>query len=108
MFGTKKLNEITAWHMEQYKKARKEAGCAPSTVNSEVVFLKAILNKAVTWKKLVDHLGKEVKLLKVMNEKTRFLSEEEEAAILVVCSPTSGALWKPEHDPALCPSFPPP
>src|ERR1051325_9724196 len=25
-FGQKKLSEITAWHIEQYKKARKDAG----------------------------------------------------------------------------------
>src|SRR5262245_27675925 len=31
-FGTKKLNEITPWHIEQYKKGRKEAGRAPLTI----------------------------------------------------------------------------
>ena len=86
MFGTKNLNEITAWHVEQYKKARKEAGRAPVTINSEIVFLKTMLNKAVIWKRLADHPGKEVKLLKAVSERTRFFSEEEERAIVARCS----------------------
>lgn len=73
--------------MERYKKVRKEAGCAPATINKELAFLKGILNKAVSWKRLIDHPGKEVKALKVANERTRFLSEEEESSLLAVCSP---------------------
>ena len=52
-----------------------------------MVILKAILNRAVAWKKLAEHPGREVKALKGVQGKTRFLSEEEEAAILAVCSP---------------------
>ena len=84
--GTKKLNEITAWHMEQYKKTRKEAGLAPSTINNEITLLKSMFNKAVRWKKLVDHPGKDVQLLQVVSERPRFLSDEEETKILEVCS----------------------
>jgi integrase len=73
--------------MERYKKERREAGRQPSTVNVELVILKAILNRAVTWKKLAEHPGKEVKALKGVQGRTRFLSEEEEAAIMAVCSP---------------------
>jgi site-specific recombinase XerD len=86
-FGTKKLNDITAWQIEQYKKARKDAGKAPGTINVELAFLKAMLNKAVTWEKLVKYPGKEVKALKNANERPRFLTDEEEAKILAVCSP---------------------
>jgi len=86
-FGAKRLSELTSWHLEQYKKARKDAGLASSSVNLELAVLKAMLNKAVTWKKLAEHPGKEVKLLKAPQGKTRFLSEEEEAAILAACSP---------------------
>ena len=81
-FGAKRLNEVTAWYIEQFKKTRKEAGLAPATINKELAFLKGILNKAVTWKKLNEHPGTEVQALKVANERTRFLSEEEEAALL--------------------------
>lgn len=34
-FGPKRLNALTAWHIEQYKKARKDAGRAPATINTE-------------------------------------------------------------------------
>ena len=86
-FGPKRLNEVTAWHMEQYKKARKDAGMAPATINKELAFLKGILNKAVAWKKLAEHPGKDVKALRITSERTRFWSEEEEARVLTVCSP---------------------
>jgi integrase len=86
-FGSKRLNEISAWDMERYKKERKEAGRQPNTVNVELVILKAMLNRAMAWKKLSEHPGKEVKALKGVQGRTRFLSEEEEAAILAVCSP---------------------
>jgi integrase-like protein len=85
-FGAKRLNEITAWHIEQYKKARKEAGEQPATINLDLAFLKAMLNKAIAWNKLADSPAKHVKILQVTNERTRFLSEEE-AALLPVCSP---------------------
>ena len=86
-FGTKRLNEITAWHIEQYKKARKEAGEQPATINLDLSFLKAMLNKAIAWNTLAEYPAKHVKALTVTNERTRFLSEEEEGALLPVCSP---------------------
>ncbi len=64
VFGAKKLNEITAWDMERYKRERRKTGRQPSTINVELMILKAILNRAVAWKKLADHPGKEVKVLK--------------------------------------------
>src|SRR5712692_11871242 len=87
VFGAKKLSEITAWDMERYKRERREAGRQSSTINVELVIVKAILNRAVAWKKLAEHPGKEVKALKGVQGRTRFLSEEEEAAILAACSP---------------------
>jgi integrase len=87
-FGTKKLNELTPWHIEQYKKARKETGLAPVTINLEVTLLKGMLNKARTWGKLTENPGKEVKLLKGVKERIRFLSEEEEVQILSACQPS--------------------
>lgn len=86
-FSTKKLSELTPWHLEQYKKARKEAGLAPSSVNLELAVIKALLRKAQEWGKLAEHPGRDVRLLKAPQGKTRFLSEEEEAAILTACSP---------------------
>src|SRR5262245_3007060 len=86
-FGTKKLSELTPWHIEQFKKARKETGRLPSTINVELVFLNALLHKAQEWGRLAEHPGKTVKLLRNTQRKTRFLSEEEEACLLPTCSP---------------------
>ncbi len=86
VFGQKKLSELPAWHIEQYKKARKEAGRQPSTINVELAILKAMLRKAQQWGKLADLPTKDVKPFTGVQGKTRFLSEEEETAILTVCS----------------------
>lgn len=86
-FGQKKLSDLTPWHLEQYKKERREADMAPATVNLELGMLKAMLRKAQAWGKLTEHPGKEVKPLKGVQGKTRFLSEEEEERLLSVCSP---------------------
>jgi integrase len=87
MYGAKKLSELTAWHLEQYKKARKESGLEPSSVNLELTVFKALLHKAQEWGKLGEHPGRDVRPLKAAQGKTRFLSEDEEAAMLAVCSP---------------------
>ena len=85
-FGQKKLSDLTPWHLEQCKKARKDEGKAPGTVNLDLTILKAMLQKALEWGKLAEHPGKTVKLLKNPNRKTRFLSEE--AQLLAASSPT--------------------
>jgi len=86
-FGQRKLSELSPWHLEQYKKARKDANKAPATVNLEMTFLKAMLGKAQEWGRLAEHPGKNVKLLKNPRQKTRFLRDEEEACLLAAGSP---------------------
>lgn len=85
-FRLKKLSDLTAWQMEQYKKARKEDGAAPATVNIELTFLKAMLRKAHAWGNLT--VPPVVKLLKQPPGKTRVLSDEEEARLLASASPS--------------------
>lgn len=87
-FDRKKLSDLTPWQIEQFKKARKDEGRAPGTINLDITVLKAMLTKAQEWGKLAEHPGKTVKLLKNPHRKTRFLSEEEEACLLSACSPT--------------------
>lgn len=84
-FGQKKLNDCTSWHIEQYKKGRKEKGSAPATINIELTFLKAMLRKAHAWGQIFDTPS--VQLLTHPLGKTRFLSEEEEAALIAAASP---------------------
>ena len=86
-FGAKQVNDLTPWHFEQYKKARREAQAKSSTLNTELSFLKAMLYKAHKWGNGPADIGKGVKLVKNIRGKERFLSEEEEAALLSVCSP---------------------
>lgn len=47
-FGQKELDDCT-WHIEQYKRRRKEAGFAPAIINIELTFLKAMLREVHTW-----------------------------------------------------------
>jgi site-specific recombinase XerD len=84
---TKRLNEVTPWHLEQWKKVRKEEGKAPGTINTELATVKSVFSKAKAWGKLSEHPGTSVKLLQNPRQKIRFLSEEEEARLLAVCSP---------------------
>jgi len=86
-FGQKKLSELTPWHLEQFKKVRKEEGRAPGTINLDLTVLKALLQKALEWGRLAEHPGKTVKLLKNPHQQTRFLSEEEEGRLLAACTP---------------------
>jgi len=86
-FGQKKLSDLTPWHLEQYKKHRREAGRQPSTINAELAALNALLRRAQTWGKLADHPGKEVKPLRAPAKEARFLTPEEETQILAVSSP---------------------
>ena len=90
LFGPKKLSELTPWHLEQFKKARREEGKAPGTINLDLAVLKAMLQKAQEWGKLAEHPGKHVKFLKNPQHKTRFLSEEEETRLLAAYSAALG------------------
>lgn len=85
-FGLKKLSDLTPWHLEQSKKARKEDGKAFGTINVELATLKALLHKVQEWGKLTEPPRRTLKLLKNPQRKTRFLSEEEEAQVLAVSS----------------------
>jgi integrase len=85
--GPKRLNEVTPWHLEQWKKIRKDAGKAPGTVNTELLTLKSVFAKAKAWGKLSEHPGASVKLLQNPRQKIRFLSEEEEVRLIPACSP---------------------
>ena len=86
-FGTKKLSDLMAWHLEQYKRARKDAERAPNTINVELAVLKAMLNKAQIWGKLAEAPGATVNQMKVIQKPPRFLSEAEEATLLTACTP---------------------
>ncbi|MBC8418745.1 MAG: site-specific integrase [Desulfobacterales bacterium] len=76
---------IHPFQVEQYKKARREGGTSPATVNRDVACLKNMMNKAVDWSYLQVNPIAKVKLLHEDNEKMWVLSQEEEVKLLDEC-----------------------
>ena len=84
-FKGKLIGSIHPFQVEQYKKARKEEGRTPATVNRDIACLRNMMNIAVEWKYLQINPIARVKLLKEDNEKMWVLSSEEEASLLEEC-----------------------
>jgi integrase len=96
-FGATLLHEITAHRIEQFKRERlagkwrdhNTTGAAkpirPASVNRELDAFRSILAKAVEWGKLLESPARNVKRLKVANQRTRILSDDEQQAILAAC-----------------------
>lgn len=78
--GDKILPEITPWVIESWRTKRRKAGTALTTINRDVVALRAALSKAVEWDLLAEHPLKDLKPLKT--DKTasivRYLDDAEE------------------------------
>ena len=84
-FKGKLISSIHSFQVEQYKKARRDGGASPATVNRDIACLRNMMNKAVDWGFLqVNPLAK-VKLLHEDNEVMWVLSPEEEARLLDEC-----------------------
>jgi len=86
-FEGKRLSDITPFMIERYKRTRKEEGLSDASINRELAFLKNLFTMAITWGKAETNPVKQVKLFREKNERTRFLTEEEEARLLVHCGP---------------------
>jgi len=91
-FGRQLLRDITAFGIEQFKARRVAAGLKPGTINQELRAFKAILSKAVEWKRLKVSPFKSVRQLKDDAGRTRILTPDEEARLLDACAkfPLSG------------------
>jgi integrase len=93
-FGDSLLGKINPFMAEQFKKARRETGVKPATINRDIDCLKNILYKAVEWEYLAYNplAGKKMKRLKEDNEVMWVLSDEEERKLLESCerSPQRG------------------
>lgn len=85
-FGTLRLSEIKPMRIEQYKRARLEAGRTPATVNREVACLKAIYNVALRNKLIAHNPVNDVRMLREDNEVTRVLPPEDEEQLLANAS----------------------
>ena len=84
-FKGKLIGSIHPFQMEQYKKARREEGRSPATVNRDIACLRNMLNMAVEWKYLQVNPIARVKLLTEDNEVMWVLSPEEEVRLLGEC-----------------------
>ena len=97
-FGSLAMHELTAHRIEQFKRDRlagkwrayRQKGPAnrvqPATVNRELDTLKSILSKAVEWGKLRESPARGIRRLKVENQKTRILTEDEQRDLVGACS----------------------
>ena len=86
-FGNKRINEITTWGIDKYKKKRKEEILAKhpekderdvslGSLNNEIAVLKAFFNKAIEWKKIDKNTADSVKKFNVI-EKESYLTPDE-------------------------------
>lgn len=84
-FGLRRLNDISSFEIEKYRKDRKDGGKADATINRELQTLRHLFNKALTWGKARQNPMVGVKLRKEENGRLRFLTDEEEAQLLKTC-----------------------
>ena len=103
-FGNKRINEITTWDIDKYKKKRKgeilnkypeedARDVSLGSLNNEIAFLKAFYNKAIKWKKIDKNPADGVKKFKVI-EKERYLSEDEIMRLLAECGKSKNKMLK--------------
>ena len=80
-FSTQRLNAITTFTVERYKKRRKESGAAVGTINRELTTLSHLFSKAVEWKWIAT---KPCKIPKDKEEEGRIvvLSDDEADELL--------------------------
>jgi len=84
-FKGKLIGSIHPFQVEQYKKARRDGGASPATVNRDVACLRNMMNMAVEWNFLQVNPIAKVKLLTEDNEVMWVLSPEEETRLLEEC-----------------------
>jgi integrase len=82
VFGNKRLDEISAFDLERYRRDRKKIGKSDVTINRELAFLRNLYTMAITWGKTADNPVKKVKFAREQNERIRFLSPDEEIRLL--------------------------
>jgi len=109
------LEEIDPRAIERWKTKRLKAGRKPSTVNRDLVCLKAALSKAVEWGILDVHPIAKVKLSKVDNNKQpRYLSKDEAVRLVkaldsredrIRAERASANKWRAERKVPLLPSL---
>jgi integrase len=86
VLGNKRLEEISSFDLERYRRHRKKMGRSEVTINRELAFLRNLYNKAIDWEKATENPVRKVRFARENNERPRFLSPDEEACLLVCCN----------------------
>lgn len=90
-FGKLRLDEITAFAIEKFKRERMSAKTkhgkvrAPASVNHELTLLSAILRLAIEQGHLETNPCRKVKKLRLNNRRHRYLADDEETRLLNAC-----------------------
>ncbi len=82
-FGTIPLTHLNSFDVERYRKARKEAGAKPATVNRELSTLLHLYSMAEEWK-WVKHKPCKIRMTAVDNRRMECLTKEEAQRLLNV------------------------
>jgi len=81
-FDGKRLSDISPFLIEKYKATRKAQDANIVTINHELACLRHMFTMALKWGKAEKNPGREVKLFKETQNKTRILSADEENRLL--------------------------
>jgi len=84
-FGLKRLDAISTFEIEKYRRDRKARGKVDATINRELQTLRHLFNKARVWEKATNNPMVGVKLRREENTRVRFLTDEEEPRLLQAC-----------------------
>ncbi len=93
--GSKALKEIAPLDLERLKRAMKEAGKAPKTIESALGIVRASLNRAKEWGLFEgENPVCKVKIPRRDNRRLRFLNPEEAEALLAECRKRSEQVYE--------------
>ncbi len=84
-FGSKRLQDVSAFEIERYRRDRKASGRTDVTVNRELQCLRDLFNRAIAWGKAWENPMQKVKLQREENARVRYLTEDEEEKLLEAC-----------------------
>lgn len=77
----KPLSSISDWDITKWRAREKKRGRADAGINRELASFKALLSKAVKWNVIGSYPLKENSIVKVDNNRARYLSGDEEIAL---------------------------
>lgn len=85
-----RLDELSPLAVERFKKIRREQGASPATINRGVAMLKRVCGLAAKWGHMSSERALAIRGVPLMTEppgRVRYLSDEEQKALLAALSP---------------------